>query len=227
MRILPLGFTAVALLLAGCGEEEPLPPPGAHGQALVHLWSKDGGPPLAVETEHIEQARPGDFEQLHLKPVRIRIEGPEGVFYVHAERGIFSKAAADSLVLEPVQAGGRIHLSGFWRVDGEPFFGVAARAVFRQEARLLAMQQRVELVQRGRLDVFLERPRPPGAGEWPQDWTVIPPMVFWNREQRFTLGPNPRIRASTPALVAALAVMPRPMTLPAPERGLRSSSNLP
>jgi hypothetical protein len=145
------------------------------------------------------------------------------VFYIHAERGTYRKDAIDSLVLEPVRPDGRIHLSGVWSQDGEPFFGVATRAVYRQGERLLAMQNRVELVQRGRLDVFLERPRPAGPGDWPQDWSVIPPLVFWNRpdQQRFAFGPNPRVRASAPALVAALAVMPRPMTLPAPERGAR------
>lgn len=226
MPVHPRWCLLSALFLAACGDQEALPPPGARGQAMVHLWDKNGGPPLAVETSLIEQDRPGDFDHLRLKPVRIRIEGPDGVFYVHAQQGVYRKDGADSLVLEPERPDGRIHISGIWVQDGEPFFGVAARAVFRQDERLLAMQTRVELVQRGRIDVFLEssrekRPRPAGQGDWPRDWTMIPPMVFWNKDQRFALGPNYRDRTCTPALVAALAAMPRPMTLPAPERGSR------
>lgn len=211
-----------ALLLAcvGCFDQQDLPPPGARGQATVLFWDSEKSLPFIVRTSLIEQVHPGDFGNLHLRPVQIRMESLEGVFYVHAAKGTYQREQANNLILEPERPEDRITISGYWSSDGEPFMGSAPRAIFRQNERLLSLEKVVEFADHGRTDLFYEKPRNSTHTDLPMEWTVVPPLIFWNQDRRITFGPN---RAkSTPAIIAALAIMPHPMTLPVPDRGRRS-----
>ena len=217
MRLIWSGL--LVALLVGCSEVEELPPPGARGEAVVQLWDQAGGPPTTIRTASITQAGIGDFRNLVLRPVQIRVESPDGVLFINAERGRFRKEATDTLVLESEQAHGVVRLSGNW--GGSPFVGTSAQAIFRQGEHLLMMES-VELVHRGRAERLLDRSKPVGQPAFEgvlTDLDHLPAVIFVQNQNAVRMGPN-RDRPA-PIILAALAALPQPLTLPPMPRGAR------
>lgn len=227
-----------ACFLVGCTGDEPLPPPGAHGQALIYLWDAKDGPPLVVvRTAVIEQDKPGDFDQLAMRPAQIRMEASEGVIYITADRGIYRKTQPDTLVLQANRPDGWVRLAG--TRGGEPFAGVSTRVVLRQQEKLLTME-RVELAHDGRTERIQDRPKPVGTFFQPghltspeggllQEWDRIPAMLYLQPPDGRTIsGPtrdsqmDPGI--ATPAITALLAALPHPLALPPVPRGERGAA---
>jgi hypothetical protein len=151
--------------------------------------------------------------------VHIRVESPDGVLFINAERGRFQKEATDTLVLEPEQAHGVVRLSGSW--GGAPFVGTSSQAVFRQGERLLMMEA-VELVHRGRAQRLLDSPKPrgqPAFGGVLTDLDHLPAVIFM--QDHNVIHPGPNRDRPTPIMLAALAALPQPLTLPPMPRGER------
>jgi hypothetical protein len=202
----------VLLSLAGCGSDEAsLPPPGARGEAVLHVWDRPGQEPLTVQTSAITQERPGDLTRLILRPVRVRTTNEDGTVFITAANGIYRRGERDTLVLEPNDEQDRVRLCGSWA--GAPFMGAATRAVFRQDAHVLLLDG-VEMVHQGRAQAVLPRRMVVSEG-----LEVETAVAYDQDRKQVQSGPNRDV--SAPAVIAALAVLPRPLPLPVAPRGTR------
>jgi hypothetical protein len=230
------GLAGLLVILAACTATDELPSPGERGRALVHLWDAKGGPPMEVLTEYIQQEQMGRFDHLTMKPVQIRLESSDNVVFITADSGAYNKDAIDTLVLEPQMPTGLVRLAG--TRDGEPSVGTSTRVVFRQQEQLMTMEQ-VVLVHHGRLERFLDRPKPVGQAfedsSIPEtlgrgllkDWNRIPSVMLLQAPNgRYISGPNQdshsRPELAAPAVVALLAALPHPLALPPVPRGKRN-----
>lgn len=199
MRLAFACMALICLVLAGCVAKPPLPPPGARGGAVFHLWDADGGEPVGILASAVLHR--GGFDQtnagrLELSDLTIRlpfgrgIDG--GILLVRspsAEIDLANRDAEQVTLRTPVQ------ICGVWQ--GSPMTGRADSAQIDRAARTLTMLG-VELVHQGAVTITDRATiTDPGQG----------------RERRMTTGSIQKLPAP-PAVAGALAALPTPLIVP-------------
>jgi hypothetical protein len=187
---------ALALALAGCGESEAPPPPGAPGLVVLHWWDAKGGPPAYLEAHDLKQ-QGSTFDHIEFTQVLMRLPSEGRVAYVTAPHATYNKGQAAAVVLDagtdgagnPRVMDGPVRFLG--STDGVPFIGRADVAVFDHDTQGLRLDN-VEIVYEGL-----------------RQYTTSATL---NRKQLDTKKLNPL--PSVPALTAAMAALPRPLDLP-------------
>lgn len=190
------------LLLAGCGSEPELPPPGAQGPILVRQWDERGERQVVVKARAVRPSG-GDLskalEAMDLETVLVRAPFADGVIYGVTPSARFAQAGERIFTMpEPdAPATAAVAIAGI--LKGSPVTGRAARAWLRRADQALILEQ-VELVEMAKGGLL----------------TVSPQMVLRQGEQLEMSGGRGRTtHARAPAaVIAALAALPRPLVLP-------------
>jgi hypothetical protein len=185
VRALPV--IAAILALTGCGADAPpLPPPGASGTVVFHLWDARLDRPTVVVAERVRQEG-FRFDLLELEPVSMRLALPEGDIAVEAPSATWAATGGQGTLT----LAGPVRLAGTYRQ--KPLFGRAESARVDQARRTLLLDQ-FELYHDG------ARLRAPVA-ELREDRTIALPAGAEQDE-------------IPPWLAASFAPLPSPLVLP-------------
>lgn len=190
-----------AMLLGACSGPAQLPPPGAEGPIVIHLW-KGGDEPMEVVGGEITPLR-ADMRQARLAPVLLRAPHRGGVLCLAAPAATYAlEGGRDRLgiVAGPEHGPRPVELSGLMR--GAAIVGRA------RDARLEGRNRTVELV-----DLLLVRDGVLTRAERAS--------MDGERIEADPVAGQPLTAPAPPAVTAALAALPSPLALPRYRRGMR------
>jgi hypothetical protein len=199
MRLALARTALVCVVLAGCVAKPPLPPPGARGGAVFHLWDTAGGEPVGILASAVLHR--GGFDRsnsgrLELSDLTIRLpfgKGNDGGILLvrspSAEIDLANRDAEQVTLRTPVQ------FCGIWM--DSPMTGRADSAVIDRAARTLTLRG-VELVHQGAVTIT-DRATITDLGQ--------------DAERRMTTGSIEKLSAP-PAVAGALAALPTPLLVP-------------
>jgi hypothetical protein len=184
-----LGGLLLCGLLGGCGADSAPTEAGTSGAVVVHVWEHPGLMPARIEARHVHQVDPA-FNELTLEGVVMRLPKADGVVYLSAPFANYAQDKTMAIRLYgPPGADGPVRFNGVWR--GKLFVGRAAEATSLQHSHAMRFDD-VEMVSEG-------------VCQWTASSEVL--------ENRLPFGKTER-RMDVPAVVAALAALPQPLSLP-------------
>jgi hypothetical protein len=188
----PATCAAIALLgglLAGCVSDDAPAEAGTSGAVVVHVWEHPGLMPARIEARRVRQVDPA-FSEIALEGVVMRLPKEDGVVYLSAPFADYAQEKAIAIRLYgPPGADGPVRFNGVWR--GKLFVGRAAEAVSTQHSHAMRFTD-VEMVSEG-------------VCQWTASAEVLESRLPFGRTER---------RMDVPAVVAALAALPQPLSLP-------------
>jgi hypothetical protein len=121
----------VALVVTGCAESEPLPPPGAHGPIRLWRWEPGREVPITLLASSLRQTggRPGSRDAvLDLDKVRLRVPFADGVAEVVAPNGRYAADGDPEAELPAPDSASGIGVRLVVAIRGVPGIGWASRA---------------------------------------------------------------------------------------------------
>ncbi len=119
------------LFLAGCGDHQPLPPPGVGSTVAVHIWDPGANEPTVVVADRIRQEGLR-IERMLLDQVRARVLWPNLDCSVSSPSGYWSTSTGLLTLIDPV------HIAGTYQ--GHPMLGVATSASMARDGHTIVLE---------------------------------------------------------------------------------------